>query len=381
MSIYSELGVRPVINASATLTVLGGSLMPKAVLEAIEDAAAHFVDMHEYHAAAGRRLAELTNNEAAYVTAGCAAALSISTLACITRGDPAMIARMPLGANLPTQVIMHRSQRIPYDPALRLVGAEIVEIGNVIQTFEWELETAIGPETAAVLYVAGEHIARGALDLETVLDIAHSQDVPVIVDAAAQLPPASNLWHFSRDLGADLVLFSGGKGLRGPQASGLVVGRTDLIEACEANGAPHQRLVRAMKVGKEEIAGLLKAVELYVAADHAAGQRRFEEVCARWVNELSELPGVTAERDWPNEAGQPSPRVLVRLDPDVVMTSDELQQRLWDGDPRIAVAPLNATGFHITPDTLQPGEDRVVSDRITAVLSVRGSSSRRERKV
>jgi len=369
MSVYTELGVRRVINASATLTVLGGSLMPKAVLEAMEEAAAHFVDMHEYHTAAGLRLAELTNNEAAYITAGCAAALSIATLACITAGEPALIDRMPDGDGLPTEVIMHRSQRFPYDPALALVGAQIVEIGNVLQIFEWELESAIGPDTAAVLYVAGEHMSRGALELETVLEIAHSHDVPVIVDAAAQLPPVSNLWRFSRDLGADMVLFSGGKGLHGPQASGLIVGRPDLIEACAANGAPHQRLARAMKVGKEEIAGLLRAVEMYVARDHAADQEEFEAICEWWVNELSELPGVTAARAWPNEASQPTPRVLVTLDPEMVMTSEEVQERLWDGDPRVAVARLDATGFHITPDTLQPGEDRIVVDRIVEILN------------
>jgi len=369
VSIYDELGVRRVINASATLTVLGGSLMSKEVLEAMHGAAESFVDMHEYHSAAGRRLAELTNNEAAYVTAGCAAALSISALACITQGDPGSIAHMPEGDGLRTQIVMHRSQRMPYDPALRLVGARIVEIGNILQTFEWELESAIGHETAAVLYVAGAPYAPGALALETVLEIAHGQNVPVVVDAAAQLPPASNLWHFTRDLGADLVLFSGGKGLHGPQASGLILGRSDLIEACSMNGAPYQRLVRAMKVGKEEIAGLLRAVEMYVAADHAADQERFEAVCIRWIAELSQLPGVTAKRDWPNEAGQPTPRVLVRLDHDAVMMSEELQHRLWDGNPRIAVAPFEAEAFHITPDTLQPGEAVTVSDRIVELLS------------
>jgi len=369
VSVYDELGVRRVINASATLTVLGGSLMSVEVLEAMRGAAASFVDMHEYHSAAGRRLAELTRNEAAYVTAGCAAALSISALACITLGDPGSIAHMPAGDGLRTQIVMHRSQRMPYDPALRLVGAEIVEIGNILQTFEWELESAIGPKTAAVLYVAGDPYAKGALDLETVLRIAHRHDVPVVVDAAAQLPPVTNLWHFTRDLGADLALFSGGKGLHGPQASGLIVGRPDLIEACSANGAPYQRLVRAMKVGKEEIAGLVRAVEIYVAVDHAAEQERFEEICATWVTELSELPGVRAVRDWPNEAGQPTPRVLVRLAPGAAMTSQEVQRRLWDGNPRIAVAPFDAEAFHITPDTLQDGEDRTVSKRISELLS------------
>ncbi len=369
ISIYSDLGVRQVINASATLTRLGGSLMCQDVLDAMADAASGFVDMREYHEAAGLRLAQLTNNEAAYVTAGCAAALSISTLACIAGDDPALIDRMPGGSGLRKQVIMQRAQRIPYDPAVRLVGAEIVEIGNAIQTFAWELETAIGPQTAAVLFVAGTHLSRGALDLGTVIEIAHAGDVPVIVDAAAQLPPVSNLWSFSRDLGADLVLFSGGKELRGPQASGLIVGRGDLIKACAANGAPNQRLVRAMKVGKEEIAGLLKAVELYMQRDHGSELERRETICAGWVEELSGLPGVSAQRSWPNEAGQPTPRVLIQLESDAPMSGRELESHLWNDDPRIAVATHDETSFYITPDLLASGEVQVVVDRITKLLS------------
>jgi L-seryl-tRNA(Ser) seleniumtransferase len=368
VSIYDELGVRKVINASATLTALGGSIMPGEVLAAMADAARNFVDMHEYHHAAGKRLAELTRNEAAYATSGCAAALAISTLACITRGDPRLIARMPEGNGLATQVIMQCAHRIPYDPAVRLAGGQIVEIGNALQTFEWELEGAIGRETAAVLFVAGKHVAHGALELDSVIEIAHAHDVPVIVDAAAQLPPMSNLWHYSVDRGADLVLFSGGKGLRGPQASGLVVGGRDLIEACAQNGAPHQRLLRAMKVGKEEIAGLLMAVQMYVERDHAGDQATYEAVCERWIREFEDLPGVSAARDWPNEAGQPSPRVMVRLDPSAAKSVDRLEAELWDGDPRIAIAIFDATSFHITPDTLLPGEDTIVGGRIVELL-------------
>lgn len=370
MSIYSQLGVRRVINASATLTRLGGSLMPQEVLNAMADAASSFVDMPEYHVAAGRHLAELTQNEAAYVTAGCAAAISLSTLACIAGKDPAAIDRMPGGVGLRTQVIMQRSQRMPYDPAVRLVGAEIVEIGDAIQTFDWELESAIGPGTAAVLFVAGSHLSRGALDLETVIKIAHAHEVPVIVDAAAQLPPVSNLWRFSRDLGADLVLFSGGKELRGPQASGLIVGRADLIEACAANGAPNQRLVRAMKVGKEEIAGLLKAVELYVQQDHDAELARREGICASWITDLSSMSGISARRTWPGEAGQPTPRVLIEIEPDSPTTGRELEDRLWEGDPRIAVAAGGETGFYITPEFLADDEVQMVVDRIGALLTV-----------
>ena len=369
MTIYEELGVRPVINAAATLTAVGGSRMPPAVLDAMADAAGSYVDMHELQAAAGRRLAELTRNEAAYVTSGCAAALVLATLACATKGDPAAIERMPDGDGLPTEVVMHCSHRIPYDRALRLAGARIVQIGDALQTWEWELQAAIGLRTAAVLYVAGDHLDRdAAIGLPATIAIAHERDVPVIVDAAAQLPPASNLWRFTRDLGADVALFSGGKGLRGPQSSGLVVGTRTLVEAIRANGSPHQRLARALKVGKEEIAGLLRAVEIFLALDHDALLARYEATVASWVATFESLPGVRAVRDFPNEVGQPTPRVRIDVDSSQSPTSvDELAAALWDGSPRI-LALREDRSLYLTPDTLDEDEAEIVAERITSVL-------------
>jgi L-seryl-tRNA(Ser) seleniumtransferase len=256
MSFYDRLGVRRVINAGTTFTALGGTLMPPEVLDAMRDAAGAFVDMHELHIAAGRRLAALTHNDAAYVTSGCAAALVLGVLAARTSGDPRLIDRKPDAPGVPDEVIMHAAHRIPYDPAVRLAGASIRQIGNAQQTFDWELDATITERTAAVLYVAGSHLARGALPLEEVVRIAHERQVPIIVDAAAQLPPVDNLWRFTVGAGADLAVFSGGKALHGPQASGLMVGRADLVEAARQNGAPFQRVARALKAGKEEIAVL-----------------------------------------------------------------------------------------------------------------------------
>jgi uncharacterized pyridoxal phosphate-dependent enzyme len=236
---YRALGVRPVINASATLTALGGSVMPAEVTAAMEQASRWHVDMHELHQAVGRELALLTRNEAAYVTSGCAAAIVLAVLACATSGDPGAISKMPGGAGLRTEVIMHRAHRIPYDRAVELAGGTIVEIGNVIQTFSWELEAAITGQTAAVLWVAGSHLPQQAvLGLAETAAIARKHGVPVIVDAAAQVPPASNLWRFTTEFGADLALFSGGKALRGPQPTGLLLGKRELVEAARANGAP-----------------------------------------------------------------------------------------------------------------------------------------------
>jgi uncharacterized pyridoxal phosphate-dependent enzyme len=288
----------------------------------------------------------------------------------MTGPDQSAIDRLPSLDGLRTEVVYQRMHRITYLPAVQLTGAMLVEIGTEPEIHPIELETAITEKTAAVLYIAGEHLSEGALTLPEVIEIAHARGVPVIVDAAAQLPPAENLWHFTRDLGADLAIFSGGKDLRGPQSSGLIVGRRDLIEASFLNGTPHPRLGRPMKVGKEEMLGLLKAVELYLGEDQQARIAGFEAIVRDWVAAFSALPGVSACREFPNEAGQPMPRCAVEVDPAVIsLTSDELVTRLWDGDPRIAVKPWGAHGISMTPDTLSPGDERIVAERLGRILN------------
>jgi len=369
-SIYDELGVRRVINAATTLTVVGGSLMPDGVLDAMREAARSFVDMHELQAAAGARIASLTRNEAAYVTSSCAAAMTLGTLAAITRGDPSAIARMPRGAGLPTDVVIHAVHRIPEDRGIELAGGRILEIGTADGTAEADLESALTDGTALVVWVAGSHLPRGALDLETTVRIAHSRGVPVLVDAAAQLPPPSNLWRFTGELGADAVAFSGGKGLRGPQASGLLLGRTDFIEAARANGSPYARLARPMKVGKEEIAGLVRAVELYLATDHEAQTREWSAIVDGWVRDLDGVRGIRAERHETNEAGQPVPRVRVAVDGAVAGGSaEELRRRLWNGNPRILVLPDGVDAFFMTPDTLSAAEAAGIPAQLLRALS------------
>jgi L-seryl-tRNA(Ser) seleniumtransferase len=369
MNLYQSLGVRRVINADARLTRLGGSLMADPVRAAMDAAARSYVDMFELQAAVSARLAKLTRNEAAHVCTGAAAGLFLTTLACMVGTDPQLIARLPeLGER--REVIIHCAHRIPYDLAARLSGARLVQIGNVLQTFAWELEAAISPRTAAVLYIAGEHLARGALPLPEVVAIAHAHGVPVIVDAAAQLPPPENLWRFTREQGADLAIFSGGKDLGGPQASGLIVGRADLVAACAAHSSPNQRLGRPMKVGKEEMVGLLAAVELYLGMDHSARIVRFEQIVEGWVDALDDGDGVQVRRDFPNEAGQPTPRALITLDKARCgLSGAELRQRLWDGDPRVAVAAAGDDAISISPDTLEMGEELLVVEKIRRALA------------
>lgn len=376
MTIYESLGVRPLINAATTYTAIGGSLMPPEVLDAMREAASCFVDLHDLHERAGAELARLTRNEAAYVTPGCAAGIVLAVLACRTKGELSRIAELPGGSALPSEVIMHTAHRIPYDPAIQFAGATIRNVGNVLQTFDWELESAINENTAAVFWVAGSHLPAGALSLAETVRLAHARGVPVIVDAAAQLPPVENLWYFTEQCGADLVLFSGGKALRGPQSSGLMLGRADLIEAARQNGAPYQRLARALKVGKEEIAGLVAAVRRFTALDHAAEAAEWHDVCQMWFSALNELPGVTARIEPLNEAGQPVPRVFVTVAAEVTgRSSHAIVAALRAGDPAVAVVTDGTDGFYLGPDMLQPGEAETVIERLADELA--GEHSRR----
>jgi uncharacterized pyridoxal phosphate-dependent enzyme len=362
MDFYDQLGVRHVINAAASFTLVGGSLMPDEVLEAMRSASRSYIDMHEYHVAAGAHLAKLTNNDAAYITSGCAAALVLGTLGAITHGDPRLIVRMPEGRGLSTEVVMHTVHRCPYDPAVQLAGGKIVQFGNAYQTFDWELEAAITERTALVLWVDGTDLGHGALDVPTTVRIAHERGVPVLVDAAAQLPPHTNLWHYTRDLGADAAIFSGGKGLR--------VGTEQFIAAARANGSPYQRLARALKAGKEDMAGLVRAVELFLAQDHEAVAREWEDTVADWVETLSKVPGLTAVRDFPNEAGQPIPRAQVTVDRSVVgFSGAEMVEKLWDRDPRVCVLHADEDSFYITPEVLATGESPLLIGHITAVAT------------
>jgi D-glucosaminate-6-phosphate ammonia-lyase len=368
MSIYAELGVRPVINASATLTRLGGSIMPPEVLEAMLDAARHFVNLDELQRRVGEKLAELTRNEAAYVSTGAAAGLVLATAACVAGADPAAIARLPNTTGLKNEVIIHKSHRNGYDHAIRQVGVNLVEIGMALNTYPWELEHAINERTAAIFYFPGALSGRGDLPLETVIEIANRHKVPVVVDAAAQLPPVENLWRFTQ-MGAALAVFSGGKDLRGPQASGLMLGRKDLIETIRLHGSPNHSIGRPMKVGKEEMVGLLAAVKRYLTLDHEGRASQDEETVSGWCLELNKLPGVHAERSFPNEAGQPLPRAKITIDPAKVgLTCDVLVKQLESGSPSIMVSRASADGFYLNPMTLADGEEQIVLNRVLEIL-------------
>ena len=370
MSRYDDLGIRRVVNAAATLTRLGGSVMPPPVVAAMAEGAQMHVDLALLQERVGERIAALTNNEACYLSCGAAAGIAVAVAACIAGEDPAAIDRFPYLTDGKNEVIIHRAHRNGYDYAARQTGATLVEIGMAHTTHAWELEAAINPRTACVLWFAGAHYARGALPLPQVVAIAHAHGVPVLVDAAAQIPPVSNLWRFTRDLGADIAIFSGGKGLRGPQASGLVLGRADIVAACRVNSSPNHSLGRPMKVGKEETLGVLAAVEWSLAQDEEATLASYEETVQCWIAGLRDLPGVTVERGYPSEAGQPHARAIVRIGADFPMTREGIVRALYSGSPCVAVGIVDDDAIALNPQSLvEPDEADIVLEQVRAVLA------------
>lgn len=369
MNIYESLGIRPVINAQATLTRLGGSLMPPEVLEAMIEAARCFVDLDELQLRVGERIAELTHNEAAYVSSGAAAGLVLATSACITGHDPDLTHTFPHLEGLNNEVIIHKSHRNGYDYALQQVGARIVEIGEPEETTRVDFERAITPKTGAFFWFQGAMNRSGDLPLPEVIDVAKAYNIPVVVDAAAQLPPAGNLWYFTR-IGADLAIFSGGKDLRGPQSTGLILGRRDLIEACRTLGNPNHGIGRPMKVGKEEMVGLLVAVERYVNLDPSVVKSYCENTVNLWCDSLNKVVGLTAQRSFPNEAGQPLPRCQLVIDSEQVgISRDALVEALANGNPSIMVESVGDLGLYLNPMTLEAGEEIIVLDRLLAIIA------------
>jgi len=365
--IYRRLGVEPIINGRSTFTILGGSLMPPAVLDAMRQAADSFVDLSELEEAVGRRLADLTHNEAAFVSGGAAAGLFLGAAAAMARDTEDGVLRLADLGSLPREFVIHQAHRVPYDLAIEQAGGRLVVIGRAGQPDEGELVDVLGAATAAIVYVPKAHLAQDVLPLDLVVEHARTLGIPVIVDAAAQLPPVENLWRFTRS-GADVALFSGGKALCGPASSGLVVGSARFIERMTRNAFPLQGLGRPMKVGKEDMVGLLAAVEWYLELDHEALTREYEmsvDYLVRWARRRVD---VTVAREALGEAGQPTPRAHVSLRHGTGQDRDELLASLRATPPRIDLLADPDRGFYVAPETLRPGEEKVIARRLADLL-------------
>ncbi len=373
--IYAKLGVRPVIHGSGTTTRYGGSLLRPEALEAMREASRALVNIDELNAAAGATIARMLGAEAAFVTAGASSGLILQAAACIAGDDPAKITRLPDTAGMKNEIVIQRAHRFAYDQAYRVAGGTLVEIGLARRTQPFELEQAITDRTAAVAHLISPFTSPpGVLTLPQVIEIAHRRGVPVIVDAASMLPPRENLTKFLR-MGADLVSFSGGKGIRGPQSTGILAGRRDLVRAVSLNASPNQALGRAAKTSKEEIAGLVVALELFMAEDETAEMKRYTDICATIV-ELTDIPGLRAvvEHDAVNRV---IPHAVVYFTPAWGGPSGHaVQVALAQGDPHIYVQQGAHQGGYfdeiaVDPINLQPGEEATVAARLREELTRR----------
>lgn len=392
MGIYEDLGVRRVINAAGTLTRLGGNRVAPEVLAAMTEAAESNVVMDELQQAAGKVIAEVTGAEAGYVTAGAAAGLTLATAACVAGLDPAAMDQLPDTTGLKNEVVVQRGHRNAYDHAVRAAGITFVEAGYLGYpgaggTYPWQVEAAITERTAALFWPVLD--TPGTLSLPEMAEIAHSHGLPVIVDASAALPPRSNLKRFIAE-GADLVVYSGGKAIGGPQASGILAGRADLVasvslqqldldvrlptwtrraqvEAGELRGIPHHGIGRSSKVGREEIAGLIVALRRYVAGDEAAERARWEAMLGEIAAPLREIAGVAVRCD-----DRAVPLLSIDLDPEIVgFTAYEALNRLMDGEPAVALAESRAEFDTLMVNPVALGDDdvEIVRDRVRQVLA------------
>jgi L-seryl-tRNA(Ser) seleniumtransferase len=386
--------VRTLINAKGPATRLSGGIMRPEVAAAMTEASQACVDIADLQAAASRIIAEATGAEAGYVASGASACLLIGAAACITGLDPGRMARLPDTSGMKNECVMVRSQRNFYDHAIRATGLTIVEVGlpdryagaGVRDAEAWEIEDAITERTAAVFYVADQ---QARPPLTEVARAAHARGVPVIVDAAAQLPPQGNLRRFIAE-GADLVAFSGGKAIGGPQASGILAGRRDLVMAAalqhldldvfwdmwdppatlidkrRLKGAPQHGIGRSCKAGKEEIAGLLTALRLFIAEGDAARHARWLADCETVVAALQGLSVTLTGGD--DIAAVPC--VVIQPDP-ARLSARDLCLRLQTGDPAIVLDPAGRDQGLVTvnPMCLRPGEARIVGDAIRRALA------------
>jgi L-seryl-tRNA(Ser) seleniumtransferase len=379
------LGLPAVVNADATLTRWGGSVLAPGVAEAMARAGESYVDLPELQARVGARIAGLTRNEAGYVCAGAHAGITLAVASCVT-GDPAAAQSFPALTGLArTEVVVFAGQHNGHVYAARQLGVRVVEVPageqasrpdpageGAVRPGEWateeELRRVLGARTACVLWFAGSRYADGVPGLARVVAVARRAGVPVLVDAAAQVPPVASLWRFTAEVGADAVIFSGGKGLRGPQSTGLVLGSRRIVDGCRVHGSPNHAVGRGMKVGKEETLGLLAAVEWTLGQDEAALLRGYEATVAYWLDGLAGVPGIVAERGYPSEAGQPHSRAVVRLAPGGRWTRDGLVAALLAGDPPVAVGSVDDDAIALNPQPLRPGEETVVLAALLARL-------------
>src|ERR1700678_406213 len=363
---YEELGVTTVINANGTMTVLGGSL-PHPELESVMTMAGrHFVSIPELEVAAGNRIAQmlkLPEGYTALVTSGAAAAIQSGLAGILTGGNEALIRQLPDLTGMKSEVIIQKSHRNPFDHQLRSTGIKLV----VIETAD-ELRTAVNERTA-MMHFANFANAAGQIKVDEWVRLAKQYNIPCMNDAAADTPPVSHLWDYA-NMGYDLVTFSGGKAIRGPQCAGMLIGRKELVANALLNNSPHEdTLGRSQKVGKEEIVGMVKALELFLAEDHETLAKEWQARLESISRELTKVPGVSTSFFTPDIANH-VPHMSITWDAArISLTPEQASKLLRSAKPSIVMgAGEDRPGLAMNSFMLQPGEDKIVAEQLSRLL-------------
>jgi uncharacterized pyridoxal phosphate-dependent enzyme len=367
-NLFTRIGVRPILNARGTFTIITGSRSLPQVKQAMLEASHYYVHLDELMPAVGAEISRLMGSEAAMVTTGCEAAIALATVACVAGTDPERTQAMPY-LKTRSQVIIPKHSRNPYDFGVRMSGVEIVEVDS-----EEELRSKLTEHVAMVYILSGPAAEKGPLSIPNICSIAQEKKIPVFVDAAAEEPLVPNL-HLAH--GATFVGYSGGKCMRGPQAAGVLLGPKDLIAAAWFNAAPHHNWGRALKVGKEEIMGMLAAVREWYKRDHAAEQREWRSWLQVIDARVKGLPSVTTEYLEPEDLSNRATRLRIRWDANQLkITGTELEERLDKGTPRILIGGANGrrpdkmeSSITIMPYMMGPGEDHLVANAIYEALT------------
>ena len=361
-SLYASLGLKPVINGVGVVTVLGGSIMPPEVLRAMEDASKYFVSVPELEKKVGARIAELLKVPAAMVTCGAASAITVGTAACFARNDPAKLRQLPNRDGIRYEVIQQKSHRSGYEHQMELCGAKIVSVET-----RQELQAAINEKTG-MLFFLNKAEPDGQIKSDEFVKIGKDRGIPTMNDAASDATPRENLWKYTQQ-GFDLVIFSGGKALRGPQSSGLLLGQKDLIAAALPAMSPFGGIGRGMKVGKEELCGLLAAVERYLQVDHQAEWKELEARVSSIRGALKGIPGVETARYIPVIANE-VPHATVQWDEAARgLTAQQVGEKLESGDPPIHVQRPGKGQLLISVWMMRGGEHIIVGRRLREILS------------
>ena len=365
MITYQDLGVKPFINASGTITTLGGALMPTEVLDAMRTAAGAFVDLDDLLVKTGERLAERIGVPAAYVSCGAASGMQLAAAACLTGTDCEKVRQLPNTRGWRNEFVISLVDQHTYiHQGIEMCGGKLTRVGTETAVTTGDIIGGITETTAAVVHFLGK---QSRLQLREVIAGANERDVPVIVDAAAELPPRSNLAELV-EMGASLVVFSGGKALCGPQSSGLVVGKPDYVEAVRANANPYSTIGRGMKVGKEEILGLVEAVDRFLAGSDAQDHELWLGRASCVVEALTDIVQIKAYVMTQGQEASPdfAPRAYVDMPADRAV---HVMRALQDGEPPVVIRRAEK-GVLVDPMTMQPGEEAIVGQRLRAVLAV-----------